>query len=185
MHRNPRLLLPLIVTLALLALLAGASGCGSEEEGQAKEINVEGTPVDLGPVVINVVSSRYLDRTKEEDAAHLAAQPLASPGFRWFGVFLKMKNQDNREHLAPALTLTDATGESYSAYPSDSPNTLRFGEEVAPGGTLPRPDKNTPVGPVEGELVIFRPHKSAFKNRPLTLHIETFDYRQAAIKLGF
>jgi hypothetical protein len=174
--------LPLIA-LALFALALGVARCGSEESEGAEVIGV-GEPVEVGALSITVLSSRYMDRTNKKDAAYLVGQPPAGAGLAWFGVFLKVENKSDRKKEVPAMTIRDAIGEITSAFPSENPEALQFGETLEPGEQLPKPDTGEQEDTSEGVILIFRIGAVPSQiRRPLTLHIEGFHGQEANVKL--
>jgi hypothetical protein len=175
-----RLALPL-VALALLTLALGVAGCGSEESEGAGVAEV-GDPVEVGPLSVTVVSSRYMDRTNKKDAAYLAGQPPAA-GLDWFAVFVEVQNEGDKAKRAPAMTIKDARGQSYSAFSSDNPAALRFGETIEPGERIPKPGTTGQQDPSEGAIVIFRLGPEAARNQPLRLQVQGFFGFEADVQL--
>ncbi|MGC1166908.1 MAG: hypothetical protein WA862_12460 [Solirubrobacterales bacterium] len=169
MAPNRRLVLPLLAALALAALVVGVSACGYESH--EKEV-VEGEPVEVGELSINVTFSRFLNPDDNEDSAYLVGQPPPQPGYAYFGIFLEVQNESDEEQTVPTMTVFDAAGESYSAYPSESLYALQFGETVEPEEQLPVLDSTAQQGPIEGALLIFKLPDSVSDERPLALHIE-------------
>jgi hypothetical protein len=169
MSSNRRLLRPLLAALALAVLVVSVSACG--HESHETEV-VEGEPVKLGELSFNVTFSRYLNPDDNEDAAYLVGQPPPAKGWDYFGVFLEVQNESDKPQTVPSMTITDAEGNSYSAYPSESLYALQFGEKVEPEEQLPVLDSTAQQGPIEGALLIFRLPAEVSENRPLTLHIE-------------
>jgi hypothetical protein len=177
---NRRLVLSLLAALALTGLGAGVSACGYTSH--EKDV-VEGEPVEVGELSINVTFSRYLNPADTEDSAYLVGQPPPAEGYSYFGVFLEVQNESDRVQSVPSMTITDATGASYSAYPSDSLYALQFGEKVEPEEQLPVLDSTAQQGPIEGALLIFRFPDSVSENRPLTLHIEGAEKAEVELDL--
>jgi hypothetical protein len=183
MLRSRRHLFLSLAMLALMALSLAVAGCGSAES-QGKGTPEEGDPVEVGPLSITVLSSRYLDKTDKEDAAYLAGQPPVGAGLRWLGVFVEMQNEGERGKRVPSMTIEDSSEKwTYSAFPSDNPDAVTFGEVIGPGERIPRPD-TTDEESDEGAFLIFRVGRVALRNKPLTLHIEGF-FGKAAVKLDF
>ena len=164
-----KLLRPLLVALALVALAVGIVACG--HDSHHTEVS-EGEPVTLGELSYNVTFSRYLNPNDNEDEAYLVGQPPEGPGYDYFGVFMEIQNESDKPQTVPSMTITDAVGNSYSAYPSESLYALQFGEEVEPEEQLPVLDSTADLGAIEGALLIFKLPTSASEERPLTLHIE-------------
>jgi hypothetical protein len=180
MASNRRLVLPLLAALALAALAVGVSACGYTSD--SKNV-VEGEPVEVGELSINVTFSRYLNPNDTEDSAYLVGQPPSQEGYSYFGVFLEIQNESDEVQTVPGMTITDAAGASYSAYPSDSLYALGFGEEVEPEEQLPVLDSTAQQGPIEGTILIFKLPESVSENRPLTLHIEGNEKAEVTLDL--
>src|SRR5215218_5643356 len=169
MFPNRRFVLPLLAALALAVLAVGVSACGYSSDSK----NVaEGEPVELGELSINVTFSRYLNPNDNEDAAYLVGQEPPPKGYSFFGVFVEVQNESDEEQTLPSMTITDAEGTSYSAFPSSSLYALQFGGPVEPQEQVPVLDSTPQQGPIEGSVVIFRLPESVSENRPLTLHVE-------------
>lgn len=166
---NRKLTFPLLAALALAALVVSVSACGytSHEKHVA-----EGEPVKLGELSFNVTFSRYLNPDDNEDVAYLVGQPPLPKGYSYFGVFLEVQNESEETQTLPSMTITDATGESFSALPSESLYALKFGGPVEPQEQVPVLDSTAQQGPIEGSLLVFHLPESVSENRPLTLHIE-------------
>lgn len=164
-----KLVRPLLAALAVVALAVGGVACGHNSH----ETHVsEGEPVQLGELSYNVTFSRFLNPNDNEDKAYLVGQPPAGKGLAFFGVFMEIENESDKPQQVAGMTVTDATGRSYSAFPSESLYALKFGETVEPEEQLPALDSTAQQGPIAGSVVIFRLGEAASENRPLTLHIE-------------
>jgi hypothetical protein len=169
MARPRRLALPLLAALALVVAALGATACGYSSD--SKDV-VEGEPVKLGELQYNVVFSRFLNPNDSEDSAYLVGQPQTPPGSIYFGVFLKVQNEDESPHTLPgSFTITDAEHRVFDAIPSKSLYALPFNGEVEPQEQIPVLDSTSQQGPIEGSLVLFELPASASENRPLTLSI--------------
>jgi hypothetical protein len=169
MTRRRRSALPFLVAAALLAILFGLSACGNASEG--KEV-VEGEPVELGELKYNVIFSRFLNPSDNEDSAYLVGQPKAPPGSAYFGVFFEVQNEsDEAQTLADSFTIADADHEAFEAVRSESLYALPLGGEVEPEEQIPVLDSTPQQGPIEGSVVIFQLPASASQNRPLILEI--------------
>jgi hypothetical protein len=169
MFPKHRLLRPLLAVLALAALAVGIAACGYESDETHAE---EGVPVTLGELSYNVTFSRFLNPNDDEDKAYLVGQPPEAEGYDYFGVFMEIQNESDKPQTVPTMTVSDAAGNSYSAYPSESLYALQFGEEVEPEEQLPVLDSTADLGAIEGALLIFRLPTEVSEERPLTLHIE-------------
>lgn len=169
MARHSRIAPPLIAVLALAVTALTLAACGSSND--SKEV-VEGEPVELGELQYNVVFSRFLNPTDNEDSAYLVGQPDPPPGSAYFGVFLEVQNESEEpQTLADSLTITDAGHQTFEAIPSKSLYALPFGGEVESQEQIPILNSTPQQGPIEGSLVLFELPASASENRPLTLSI--------------
>jgi len=168
MSQNRRLVLPLLAALALAALAVGVSACGYSSD--SKKV-AEGEPVEVGDLSVNVTFSRYLNPKDSEDEAYLVGLEPPGKGLSYFGVFVEVQNESDKVQYLPSMTITDAEGTSYSAFPSESLYALQFGGKVEPEEQVPVLDSTPQQGPIEGSVVIFRFPESISENRPLTLHI--------------
>jgi hypothetical protein len=167
-HRRPPVL-PTLALAALVTILFGASACGSSSEH--KKV-VEGEPVELGELQYNVIFSRFLNPSDNEDSAYLVGQPKPPPGSAYFGVFFEVQNEsDEPQTLADSFTIADADQELFEAVPSESLYALPLGAEVEGQEQVPLVDSTPEQGPIEGSVVIFELPASASENRPLTLEI--------------
>jgi hypothetical protein len=180
MSPNRRFVLPLLAALALAALAVGVSACGYSSD--SKHV-VEGEPVELGELSINVTFSRYLNPNDNEDAAYLVGQEPPPKGYSFFGVFVEVQNESDEVQTLPSMTVTDAEGNSYSAFPSESLYALEFGGEVEPQEQVPVLDSTPDLGPIEGSVVLFRLPESVSENRPLTLHVDGAEKGEVTLDL--
>jgi hypothetical protein len=75
------MLRPLAVPLAAAALTLGVAACGAEEETETLEDGtevsfvVEGEPIELGDLRVNVQLTRFLNPNDIEDAQYLEGLP--------------------------------------------------------------------------------------------------------------
>ncbi|HWM63486.1 MAG TPA: hypothetical protein VNP96_05785 [Solirubrobacterales bacterium] len=169
MLRRPRLTLPSLAALALLALLLGVAGCGYESH--EKDV-VEGEPVELGELKYNAIFSRFLNPNDNEDSAYLVGQPPPPPGSAYFGVFFEVQNESEEpQTLASEFKITDADHQVFEAVESESLYALPQGGEVEAQEQIPVLDSTAQQGPIEGSVVIFLLPASASENRPLVLEI--------------
>jgi hypothetical protein len=168
MSRHHRVALPSLAA-ALLAILLGLAACGYESD--EKDV-VEGEPVELGELHYNVIFSRFLNPSDNEDSAYLVGQPKPPPGSAYFGIFFEVQNESKEPQTLPAsLKITDADHAEFEAIPSESLYAFPLGGEVEAEEQVPILDSTPQTGPLEGSLVLFELPASASENRPLTLHI--------------
>lgn len=180
MSLTRKLVRPLLAALVLAAVAVGGVACG--HDSNETEVS-EGEPVELGELSYNVTFSRYLNPNDNEDAAYLVGQPPPTDGYSFFGVFMEIQNETDKPQTVPSMTITDAEGNSYSVYPSQSLYALQFGENVEPEEQLPKLDTTAQQGPIEGALLIFNLPESVNENRPLTLHIEGSEKGEVTLDL--
>jgi hypothetical protein len=169
MSRRRRFALPLLAVSALLVILLGAGACGYSSD--EKEV-VEGEPVELGELKYNVIFSRFLNPSDNEDSAYLVGQPKPPAGSTYFGVFFEVQNESEEpQTLADSFTIVDADDQTFDALASESLYALPWGGEVEGEEQIPVLDSTAQQGPIEGAVVIFELPASASENRPLTLEI--------------
>lgn len=162
-----------LLAAALLALPVAAAGCGYESD--EKEV-VEGEPVKLGELRYNVIFSRFLNPSDNEDSAYLVGLPKPPPGSAYFGVFFEVENESEEpQELADEFTIVDANHQEFEAVESESLYALPIGGEVEGQEQIPVLDSTAQQGPIEGSVVIFELPASASENRPLILEIPSPD----------
>lgn len=164
----------LALAFVLALTLAGVAGCGEELGKEA----VEGEPIKLGDLELIVQETRYLNPTQPDDSEYLAGQNVPPPaGKVYLGVFLTIHNDSDQAVELPTYgetSVTDTTGASYDALPSNTPFAAPLGTELGPDVDIPREDTAAQSGPVQGSLLIFLVDQAADENRPLKLEV---DYR--------
>jgi hypothetical protein len=166
----------------MLGLAAFAvTGCGYSSD--SKDV-VEGESVELGELQFNVVFSRYLNPSDNEDSAYLVGQQPPPEGSTYFGVFFQVHNESNESQELPStLEITDADEETYELVPSESLYAFPFGGDVESQEQVPELDSTPQEGPIEGSVAIFLLPAAASDNRPLTLHIPGADGEDAEVTL--
>jgi len=161
---------PLLAALALSVFALSASGCGYSSD--SKEV-VEGEVVELGDLKYQVIFSRFLNSSDNEDSAYLVGQQPPPKGSTYFGVFLEVQNKsEETQKLAGSFKITDAGGQTFDAIPSESLYAFPVGGEVESQEPIPLPDSTPQQGPIAGSLVLFQLPATASENRPLILSIE-------------
>jgi hypothetical protein len=169
MPRRRLFVAPLLAAFALVVLALALSACGYESD--SKDV-VEGEPVELGELTYNVIFSRFLNPSDNEDSAYLVGQPPTPEGSAYFGVFFEVQNESEEpQTLANSFTIADADDQTFESIPSESLYALPFGGEVESQEQIPILDSTPQEGPIEGSLVLFELPASASENRPLTLTI--------------
>jgi hypothetical protein len=159
--------------LAIGALAAALSACGTEEETEV----VEGEPAELGELAYNIQLTRFLNPDDVEDSEYLLGQPDPAPGKSYLGVFLTVINDDKDEAFesADGYKVMDTTGNEFHPTDSESPYALEIGAEVPAESQLPIPDSTAATGSNQGSLLLFLVDDTVSENRPLELEIESDD----------
>jgi hypothetical protein len=180
----------LAVPLAAAALTLGAAACGTE--GETEEVDghevpfvVEGEPIELGDLRINVQLTRFLNPNDVEDAQYLEGLPPPPSDKDYLGVFLEAENEGDDPAKLPdgsELTVTDTTGKEFEPAESDTVFALELGTEVEGNGEVPAAESAAANGPTQGSLVIFLVDTGVSENRPLEMDL-TADGEQGIIEL--
>lgn len=161
----------LAIALSLAVVLVGAAGCGEEE----KEHVVEGEPLELADLKLNVQITRFLNPSDPEDGDYLAGQQVPPPaGQEYLGVFIEIDNEGSEDARLPTaadLSVVDTTGQAYEALDSDSPFALDLGGTIDAHSEVPAPDTPAASGPTQGSIVLFLVPANVGENRPLELEI--------------
>lgn len=160
----------LATALSAAALLGAAAGCGEEEGTEV----VEGEPIELGNLRVNVQLTRFLNPDDTEDSEYLTGRSPPPPGQDYLAVFMEIENEGDEEALLPAsdgMKIVDTTEDTYSPLPSDSVFALELGSAVPPNSELPAPDTAASSGPIKGAMVLFLVDEGVSENRPLELEI--------------
>jgi hypothetical protein len=161
----------LAIALSLAVVLVGAAGCGEEAE---KEV-VEGEPLELSDLRINVQITRLLNHNDREDGDYLKDQEVPPPaGQDYLGVFIEIDNEGSDNAQLPSaadLNVVDTTGQAYEALESDSPFALELGGSIDAHSEVPAPDTPAASGPTQGSIVLFLVPSNIGDNRPLELEI--------------
>ncbi len=167
--RGPKTLLTAALSAAALALFA--VGCGEEETSHV----VEGEPLELGELHVNVQLTRFLNPADTEDAEYVEGLELPPPGENYLGVFMEVQNEGDEELSLPTeeqVEIEDTTGTTFHPIESDTVFALDLGTVVPPDETIPADDTAAAEGPVQGALLLFLLPRAAEENRPLELHLE-------------
>jgi hypothetical protein len=159
------------LVLALVAALGlgAAAGCGEEETAEV----VEGEPLELGELAINVQLTRFLNPDDREDREYLEGQQSPPPpGKDYLAVFMDIENESDETQRIPSadkIHVVDTTGETYEPLPSDTVFALALGGTLGPHEELPLEDTAAQSGPTQGSIVLFLVDASVGENRPLEL----------------
>jgi hypothetical protein len=153
-------------------MAAGAGACGEEETSEV----VEGEPIELGELAINVQLTRFLNAADREDREYLVGEQVPAPaGEEYLAVFMSIENEsDDAVELPGAedFKVLDSTGTEYEPVEIESVFALPLGEEVPGDATIPEPDTAARSGPIQGSIVLFAVSEDISENRPLELEID-------------
>ena len=180
--RAPR---PLAAALlaAVLALGLLSAGCGSSDTSGETHVK-EGQPLTLGSLRYNVLISRILNISDQEDSAYLVGQPPPPPNAFYFGVFMQVENStDTAQPIANDYEITDTLHNRYKPVPSHGLFALDLGGTAPANGELPEPETMAANGPIQGSMILFLINDSASENRPLILHITSPSGESGEIEL--
>lgn len=173
--QNPRF--ARLVGLMLAAIFAfAASGCGEEE----KELETkEGGRVELNHLYYQVQLSRLLNPKDVEDSYYVLDQPTPAPGETYFGVFMRVDNEEHPTRVVPIdidkMKIKNAGGDEFEPIKVKGAGWAYEPAPLGKGAVLPIPDTPAYVGPIRGGLILFRMPFSALDNRPLKLEIDSPD----------
>ena len=160
----------LAAALAVAALALGLAACGEEHESEV----VEGEPLELGDLHLNVQLTRFLNPTDREDAEYLEGLPQTPPDEAYLGVFIEAENEGDEDVTLPTaeqMKVIDTTGQEYDPVESDSVFGFDFGETLPPGEAIPLPDTAAASGPIKGQVALFLVDQGVSENRPLELEL--------------
>ena len=175
--RMPRLALVLL-SLAVLSVLAGACGTADEEPGIDHPAR-EGLAVDLGGVEYNVFITRQLNPGITPDKAYLDEGTDAEQGETLYGVFLQACNpaKEDGESVATrpvdAFKIVDSQGNEFE--PEELPEDNEFAyapRELLPKECIPEVGSVAQLGPTAGSMLLFRLPLENTEYRPLELELE-------------
>lgn len=161
--------LPALVAVAALAL----TGCSKD----AKPVEAkEGGRIHLDGAFYQVQLSRSLNPKDVEDGYYLEGQPAPKPGESYFGVFMRVDNEETPHRVMPIsiehMRIKNARGREFEPLPVKASG---WGYEPAPigkGAFLPINDSPAGIGPIRGGLILFRIPQADLNDRPLELEIE-------------
>jgi len=173
-HRLPPLMrggYRAIAAALCVALIGGVAACGEEEESHV----VEGEPIELGDLRINVQITRFLNPALPDDGEYLEGEPAPPTGKDYLGVFMEIENEGDEPVRLPTveeIEVIDTTGAVFRPIESESPFALPLGEEIPGNSEIPATDTAASSGPIQGSFLLFLLDESAAENRPLELEIE-------------
>lgn len=159
--------------VAILALAVSVSGCDKEVHAlEAKE----GTRVSLDDLFYQVQISRQLNPKDVEDGTYLIDQPAPAKGDAYFGVFMRVDNEEHDGRILPVgpdrMKIVTAAGEEYHPLEVKAPGWGYAPAPIGKGGMLPIPNSAAYVGTIRGGLILFRIPQSSLDARPLHLEIK-------------
>ena len=182
--------------LLLLALLASAvlAACGDTEQGPGSvsardqgavgdpagavlEGEQESTYLELGGLKYQTQISRQLNPQDVEDEEYLRTVPDAQrtlgPNQVWFGVFIRVENDEHEPARASAdFTIVDTQETRYRPIALGEENVWRYVPRVVePGDLIPLEGSAAFSGPTGGALLLFKIDQRSYENRPLELLI--------------
>jgi hypothetical protein len=165
--------LPARMTLlaCLVALCAGAAGCGDEEPG-VDEPAREGLALPLGGVDYNVFITRQLNPEEPPDDAFFEGQEPA-PDETLYGVFLQAcNNSEDPRETVDDFTIVDNQGNEFE--PEELPEENKFAyvaKELEPKECIPEVGGVAQQGTTGGAMLLFRLPLENTENRPLELEL--------------
>ncbi len=160
----------LAAALAIASLGLGLASCGEEHESEV----VEGEPIELGDLLLNVQLTRFLNPSDREDAEYLEDQPEPPPGKSYLGVFIEAENEGDEDVTLPTaeqMTVIDTTEQEFDPVESESVFAFDFGSVLPPGEEIPLPDTAAASGPIQGQVALFLVDQGVSENRPLELEL--------------
>jgi hypothetical protein len=181
--RRPLRKLPASATvLGALAIALLLAGCGDSHTRvttgtYAGESGANAPYLNVGSLIYEVQLSRQLNPANVEDSAYLQglspAQRALPPGQEWFGVFIQVYNNNDRELPAStSLTISDTQGNTYAPLDPGPTNEFVYRGGLVPAkGQLPLPGSVAADGPSQGALLLYKIAVVSLDNRPLQLKI--------------
>jgi hypothetical protein len=161
-----------VAAATCVALIGGGAACGGESE---ESHVVEGEPIELGDLRVNVQITRFMNPALPDDGEYLQGQPPPPAGKDYLAVFMEIENEGDepvRLPTAEEIEIVDTTDAVFHPIEADSPFALPLGEEIPGGSKVPAEDTAASSGPIQGSFVLFLLDEGASENRPLELEIE-------------
>jgi hypothetical protein len=176
--------------LACCALVAiPLAGCG-DKTARTTFGDTEGSVLNVGPLLYQVMISRELNPYDNEDKAYLQGVPGGrtnlGKGQSWFAVFVRVDNE--HEANLPAATqfqLRDTQNNIYTPVVMPPGNQWAYRGGIVPGhGYLPEydtpADNNTSI---RGLMLLFKLGQVSYDDRPLELIIQGQNGQEASVDL--
>jgi hypothetical protein len=171
----------LITLLAAVLAAAGLSACGKHIDKDARVVRAEteGIYLDIGELKYQVQISRAMNPYDTQDKSLLIGVPAdereLAPDETWFGVFLRVQNETDKEQLpSENIEIIDTQEEVFDPieFAPDNVFAYRADEPIPPRQVLPLPDSAAYDTPARGALLLFKMKNTTLDNRPLELKIE-------------
>lgn len=176
-------------TVLALALVTTLAACGKKHE-KIVEAETEAFFVDVGGLSYQVQVSRELNARDVEDQGYLKGLPPGTPSLAptesWFGVFLRVGNEEDRPAMAAEeFQVHDTTyEEGQVCVPANGcyePVRLDVREnpfayapsQIDPDEAYPTTASVAEAGVTQASLLVFRVPYAAYDNRPLELKIKS------------
>jgi hypothetical protein len=167
--------------LAVLLIAGGLSACGKHtpESARVKTAETEGIYLDISDLKYQVQVSRQLNPNDVQDKPYLAGIPAAEQALKpdevWFGVFLRVQNEQG-DALQPSadIQIEDTQAEIFKPLTLDQTNNYAYRPDfpIPARETYPVLDSPGYDTPSRGALLLFKLTLTALNNRPLELTIE-------------
>ena len=174
-----------VAALTLAVAAGGLTACGNKEKETTRGTS-EAAYLDVSGLKYQVQVSRQLNPADPEDRDYLAGLPAGNeklpPGTVWFGVFMRVENeQKNAIQSSQDFTIKDTQANLFKPVPVD--NSVGYRPELVPGGGyIPNQEKLAAYAGTQGELLLYKIPTASLDDRPLELTIRSpLDPAQAAV----
>ena len=164
-----------LAPLLLIAIFAlSLVGCNKDIETiEAKE----GGRIKLDNLFYQVQLSRMLNPKDTEDRYYLLDQPTPAKGEAYFGVFMRVDNEDNPTRLMPIgiknMKIKNASDDVFTPIPVKGAGWAYEPVPLGKGAFLPVQDTPAGIGPIRGGLILFKIPYDGLDSRPLKLYIKS------------
>jgi hypothetical protein len=182
MPRRARLASLCIAALAALVV----AGCGNKQDS-TNLADTEGIYVTVDDLKYQIQISRILNPADPEDQGYLRGLPAGEEPAAdeiWFGIFMRVENDSDQEHMAAdGFKIVDTQQNEFEPVEPD-PSINVFGYQprpIAPGHLLPQPNAPASDNTIGGALVLFKVKVDSLYNRPLELEISSATSDQNAV----
>ncbi len=171
--------------LSLVVAAGGLTACGNKEEERTRATS-EAAYLDVSGLKYQVQVSRQINPADPEDRDYLqgisAEDETLPPGTVWFGVFMRVENEQKRAiESATDFTIKDTQANLFKPVPVE--NAFGYRPELIPGGgLLPNSQKLASYAGTQGEVLLYKIPVTSLDNRPLELTIRSpEDPEEAAV----